>query len=274
MNEMGNQGTTEQMTTTGYIFAPSREFTVGGAISRAFSMMRTNPLVFCGFTLSFFLPALLARALIKDPVISKLFSAILNMTLLQIMQGAMAHASYQILCDRRASFGESLNHGTRRLFAMIAISWLTGLGITLGVLILVGVPVWFLGRFGLFVGAILMLTVGTTIFCSIPVMIPACVVEGLGPLDSINRGAALTKGYRWKIFALYLFLLIGIVVALPLSGLIARLIPLGGIVRLIVMGLLLVLPLTFCFIMGPVIYYGLREAKEGVSVENLSNVFD
>ena len=32
--------------------------------------------------------------------------------------------------------------------------------------------------------------------------IPACVAEGLGPIDSIKRSAALTSGYRWQIAAI------------------------------------------------------------------------
>lgn len=274
MNETGNREMTERATTEACVFAGAREFTVGGVLGRTFSTLRANPLVFCGITASFFLPSLLAKGLIDDPVASQLISAILNLTLLQIMQGAMAYAAYQILKCKSASFGAAMDRGTRRIFAMIAISWLTGLGIGLGAFVLVLLPIRIFGRLGLLVSVVLVLTAGMALLCSIPVMIPACVVEGLGPIESINRGAALTKGYRWKIFALYLFAFVCVVVSLPLSAFISRLVPLGGIVRLLVMGIILVFPLTFCFAMGPVAYYGLREAKEGVSIESMANVFD
>ena len=113
MNETGNRETTEQETTEARVFADAREFTVGGVLGRTFSTLRANPLVFCGITASFFLPSLLAKGLIDDSVASQLISAILNLTLLQIMQGAMAYAAYQILKGKTASFGAAM--GAKRL---------------------------------------------------------------------------------------------------------------------------------------------------------------
>ena len=41
------------------------------------------------------------------------------------------------------------------------------------------------------------------------VAVPACVVEELGPVTSLKRSVALSKGFRWKVFGLFLLWITG-----------------------------------------------------------------
>jgi hypothetical protein len=51
------------------------------------------------------------------------------------------------------------------------------------------------------------------------VALPACVVEGLGPIKSLGRSANLTKGHRWKILGIFLVLnVVGGIMSGLLSG--------------------------------------------------------
>jgi hypothetical protein len=102
-------------------------------------------------------------------------------------------------------------------------------------------------------------------------VIPACIVEGRGPIASMNRSAGLTKGYRWKIFAI--------------TALFALLLVVAGVVQMLLMSASEVIGAIFSFI-WPVawiayldctiimIYHDLRVAKEGVDTEQVAAIFD
>ena len=276
MNETGNREMTEQEMTEARVFAGAREFTVGGVLGRTFSTLRANPLVFLGLTLVAVAPMIVIKLLVNENELSgKLLSSIANLLLSQLVQGAMAYAAFQILRGRAASFGESLVRSLLRLGSMIVLSILVGIGIALGVFFLFYIPILIFGRAGLIVVVLFMLPAGFALFCSIFVMIPACLIEGLGPVESINRATDLTKGYRWKVFALFVLAGIAIFLVMTLLPFIVR--PLffwSGMARMLVNFFVLLFPLTLIFLMCPVIYYGLREVKEGLSVESMAGVFD
>jgi len=118
------------------------------------------------------------------------------------------------------------------------------------------------------------------------VFVPSCVVERLGPIKSLNRSAELTKGCRLKIFALYLLFFaiigglgtVGFIFVGVLSVLMIWVSP------FLLMFFLLFQPVIHIVISAPVMafaqvmiavtYYELRSVKEGISVDNLANVFD
>jgi len=104
------------------------------------------------------------------------------------------------------------------------------------------------------------------------VAMPACIVEQLGPINSLKRSAQLTKGHRWKIFGLWLLVLViaGVVNLIPKAA---------GIFGGPAVGLLLELvwnALTGAFnaVMVVVTYHDLRVAKEGVDTDQIASVFD
>ena len=103
------------------------------------------------------------------------------------------------------------------------------------------------------------------------VIVPACIVEGLGPLASMIRSAALTKRCRWKIFGMTLLL------GLLTIG--------GGVLSNIVMpersGLaaavdaLWFVPLIAYWNAAVIMtYHDLRVAKEGFDTGPIAAVFD
>ena len=184
-------------------------------------------------------------------------SSIISMILALLVQGAMAYAVYRALCGNTASLGESIQRGMARFIPLLLAAILSGLGIG--------------------IGSMLLLIPGIILTCMWAVVIPACVVEGLGPVQSLSRSAELTSGHRLTIFGLalvYYLLVFGInflLVVVVEDMTVTATTPL--IVNL-VNGLLLLVPETIYLVMLVVIYYTLRAAKEGVGVDKLANVFD
>jgi hypothetical protein len=103
------------------------------------------------------------------------------------------------------------------------------------------------------------------------VVVPACVVEGLGPIASMFRSFDLTKGYRWMIFGISMLtgvlLLAGSLIDLlvnPVSEVLAVLVHAVWIV--------IVLALWNCTIAAT--YHDLRVAKEGIDPRRVASIFD
>ena len=124
---------------------------------------------------------------------------------------------------------------------------------------------------GYMLGMIFLIIPGIMFAVACWVVTPSCMAEGLGPIESIKRSAALTKGYRWKLFglALVLALLGGVVVAMfiPVGKLAGPLV--GGVGQAIfgaVVG-------VFGIAVGSTTYIALREAREGMSTTRLAAVF-
>ena len=102
---------------------------------------------------------------------------------------------------------------------------------------------------------------------------PACVVEQLGPSDSMRRSAELTSGYRWKIFGLMLVLLVISAVVTPLIDLTLE--DMGGGAVPLIAGLIWNgVWGAFYAIAAVVTYHDLRVAKEGVDIAQIAAVFD
>lgn len=172
--------------------------------------------------------------------------------LFALCQPAIIYGAFQTMRGEEFGLGEAFGRALRRIAPVIVAVILASLLIGFGFLLLI-IP-------GLIVVTMLYVTV------------PACVVERLGPVRSINRSAELTKGFRWKIFGL-LFCL-GLVGAA--SGVIQQI--LQRSLGIVVGGLggAIVGSVTFAFqlIVYAVAYHDLRAAKEGIDIEQLAAVFD
>jgi hypothetical protein len=110
-----------------------------------------------------------------------------------IGQGGIMYAVAEHLSGRRASFGQTLRVALARSPQAIATGLLTGIPIAIGLFMCIA-P-----------GIVLMV-----FFC---VALPVCIVERLGPIDSVTRSIALTEGNRLQIFLIGLALMVGLVVA-------------------------------------------------------------
>ena len=89
----------------------------------------------------------------------------------------------------------------------------------------------------------------------------------------MRRSNQLTKGHRWRIFGLFLLLILVSTLASILINLILR--PLGGTI------LTFIVSVAWTAIWGAyysvsvaVSYHDLRVAKEGIDIEQIASVFD
>jgi hypothetical protein len=120
--------------------------------------------------------------------------------------------------------------------------------------------------------AILLIFPAFIVMTMLFVAMPACIVEQLGPVNSMKRSSELTKGHRWKIFGLWLLVMI-------VAG-IGSLIPKaftafgGASVGLILELVWAALTGAFNAVMVVVTYHDLRVAKEGVDTDQIASVFD
>jgi hypothetical protein len=103
------------------------------------------------------------------------------------------------------------------------------------------------------------------------VVVPACLVERLGPVQSLARSADLTKGYRWRITGIMLLLFLAVLAAVLL---ILAVTPLGTLVAGIIRFVWSVAWTGFVNCTIIMIYHDLRVAKEGVDTAQLASVFD
>jgi hypothetical protein len=235
------------------------DFRVGRVFNRTFSVLSRNLAPFCLVTVIAALPNLLlfapgARAFSPGLSAGRIILGVgLAMVLNTLSQAVVLYGAFEDMRGRPVDLAESFKVGLRRFFPIVGVSisvaFLTGLA---GILLLI--PAFI---------------VGTMLLVSIPV----CVVEQLGPFESMGRSAQLTKGHRWKIFGLWIVTIIaGGILQSVLVGL-ARVI--GGSVAALVVSLICsALFGAFYAIMVVVTYHDLRVAKEGVDTNQIAAVFD
>jgi hypothetical protein len=159
---------------------------------------------------------------------------------------------FQRLRGEPLRVGEALRRAFARSFPLIGVGFLYTLGLFVGFLLLI-IPMFF----ALVIWAL---------------AVPACVVEGLGPIASMSRSADLTKGYRWQVLGLILIL--GVIngigsqffaLALGLAGEWAAVV--GNVIWFVVWT-----ALWNCALI--MMYHDLRVAKEGIDTEQIAAIFD
>jgi hypothetical protein len=235
------------------------EFRIGKVLSKSLSVFFQNFVTFTLIAAVVALPVVLfgtmepgAQPTSAD--FAKIFGGVAMMFFLSPLATAIIlHAAFQHMRGRPVRLTESVSGGLWRFLPLLGVMFLFGLGVSLGLLLLI-VP-------GLILMAIWY------------VAVPACVVEKTGPIQSLRRSRELTKGYRWKIFALVIIVyIVGIignnVVVLLATALAGTTGQIGAmIVWQGVAG-------GFGSVLIAVAYYYLRVAKEGVDVEQIASVFD
>ena len=239
------------------------DFRVGSVISRSGAVLSRHFLTFFIVAVIAYSPALLTESMqTTEPIEASealsqglwlILGGILLMVLPQLGNAIILHTAFQDMRRRPVGLIESFDVGLSRFLPVIGIAFVRGFLIMFWMILLI-VPglilytMWFVG-------------------------LPACVVEGLGPWTSLRRSRELTKGYRWKVFAL---------VALSLSLVNAG----GGVIELVltalagpIAGLTGQLIWTgiagaFAGVVITVTYYDLRVIKEGVDIDQIAAVFD
>jgi hypothetical protein len=111
------------------------------------------------------------------------------------------------------------------------------------------------------------------------VALPACVVENKGPFESMRRSADLTIGHRWKIFGIFVLLLVGVIVAaIIVAAIVGVIVAVGGIVGIVLAAVIgfvaMAIYTAYLNTVLVMIYHDLRAVKEGVDTEQIAAVFD
>jgi hypothetical protein len=120
-------------------------------------------------------------------------------------------------------------------------------------------------------GCLLLIVPGVIVALVLSVAGQVCVAERLGPIESLVRSAALTKGNRWRILGFYLAVA-GIFLAISVAqGLAeANLGIVGMLAGIVLTGFSEAFWATACAVQ----YIDLRLSQEGVSTERIAAVFD
>ena len=248
------------------------KFSVGVVLSRSFSTFFKHPFVFVGLSFLGQIPGLVVMAFTQD---SEGIAWIISMIFGLIFQGAIAYGVYEALRGGNAQFGKSLSRGLARfiplLFTVLSC-------VALLALLLVGVTV--LGIVvSPFINLLIPLALLTTLAilvltCKWYVSVPVCVVERLGPIQSLNRSSILTKGCRLKIGGLFLLFFVIAFTVIFVFRFVAGIVGVGGGASSVIEQFINVVPMVFAHIVTAVTYYELRNVKEGVTIDSLANVFD
>ena len=229
------------------------EFRVGGVISRTWSVLSQNFPAFFAVTAVASLPDLV----LENPGQNRALlvaGALVSTVMLSLSQAMIVYGAFQQMSGRPVSLLESLRAGWRRFPAVI------GLAICAAVLMALGAAL-------LFIPGVI---VATMLFVATPV----CVVERLGPFDSMERSAQLTKGLRWRIFGL--LVLLG-VPAVIVGALIDTMAEVAGVNELLASIAHVGWDATWgaaYAVLVIAVYHDLRVAKEGVDTAQIAAVFE
>jgi hypothetical protein len=172
-----------------------------------------------------------------------------------VAQAMVVHAAFQDLRGRPVNAGESLRLGLRRVLPVIVASVLTGVVVA--------------------VGLILCIVPGLIALTAMAVVIPACVVEDLGPIDSLSRSSDLTTGHRWPILAVgAAWLVISLIVGLSIGAAFGFFSGANGVPMKILEWVWSVLSTSFTSVYAAILYHDLRAVREGIGIDEIASVFD
>jgi hypothetical protein len=234
------------------------DFRVGQVLSRTFSVLSRNLLPFCVVTAIAYLPNLLIPSeQAPDMTPGQRVGLVLVTVMVSIVLNALSEAivlfgAFEDMRGRPVNLIESFKVGLGRFLPVIGVALLVGILSALAAILLV---------FPAFI-------VLTILFVAMPV----CIVEQLGPVKSLGRSAELTKGYRWRIFGLWLLVMLVTLIGSAIIGAIAYLT--GAVVGAVLKLIWGALAGAFNAIMVVVSYHDLRVAKEGVDTNKIASVFD
>ena len=249
------------------------EFSVGTVLSRSFFTFFKHPFVFVGLSFLAEVPVLAVMSVMRNSTAKGLIATLFSFVFGLLVQGAVAHATFEALRGGAARLGNSLSHGMARFVPMILAT--LSYFIFCVFVVIIGVLMTHL-RAGVLVAVPFVLIALSVLWCKWSMFIPACAVERLGPIESMNRSATLTEGCRLKIAGLYTLGFFNVFVVTFVLGFI-----LGYIVGerdtfavFVIQRFIVDVPVAFILVMTAVMYYEMRNVKEGVSIDSLAAVFD
>jgi hypothetical protein len=255
-------------------------FRIGRVVSRLFEVLRANAVLFLALAALSTIPSMLLSIYTLSDVTQTMgitpggamvpgrmgrffefttLSALIYLVFAFLLQAALTQSTICWLNNEKPSFGNSLSVALKNFVPLVVIAILTVLGVTLG-MVLLFIP-----------GLILALMWS--------VVVPVKIIEGTGINQSFGRSRALTKGYRWRIFLLFLAyfviaFVINAVIGLLMAG---TLLPKPGDINpaYLAFGWVVRVVLASITAVGVTsIYYELRLVKEGIGAQQMAAAFD
>ncbi|MDL2263995.1 hypothetical protein LJC31_05025 [Synergistaceae bacterium OttesenSCG-928-I11] len=230
-------------------------FTIGSVLGRSFTLLSRRTGIFLALAFLSLLPGAIFQSYGFDR--TGLGFGLINLFVGMLVQGGVAYTVFRVMTgDEHISFGEAVSHGTSRALPLMLTAILAGFGVGFGLMLFV-IP-------------------GLILLCAWSLVVPCCVVERLGPVESIKRSARLTKGHRMQIFAIaFLSALLAQFAARLAVWLAAVLFPASlFLFTAVILLFALLLPQAYTLIVFTTAYYDLRTVKEGVPLERLEISFD
>lgn len=187
---------------------------------------------------------------------------------LAVYLGFMTAITYGTIQDLR---GQPVGIGTLLQSSIALVAPAIGtFAVLIGVFLVAGIVAVIL-NFIPILGQIAVLVMFVFLYIIFWVVIPVAVIERPGPVASLKRSIALTKGNRWKILGVFLVLFAiaigGVIIAMIFSFISATI---GGIL----VALLYVALGIYGAVLVAVGYHRLRASKEGADIGELARVFD
>jgi hypothetical protein len=235
------------------------DFRLGSVISRSASMLRRRFLSFFVVGLIASWPILLQASMLTAEAADQrapsyllwlLFILVLLMVFTTIGQAIVVHAAFQDMRRGPVRLVESLNVALQRFWPLMGLA-------LAGLLTMVGLA--------------LMIVPGLLFSTLWFVSLPACIVEQLGPWISLYRSRELTRGHRWKVLGLMVFLMIGSSASSAVAPWVTETSALLAVVGALMWNGIWI---AFTAIITIVTYHDLRVVKEGTDIEPIAVVFD
>lgn len=240
------------------------DFRIGDAFGKTFGIFGRHIVTFMVLATIAHIPRLLLAVLYRRPsVLPGQFSvqelwtwiAITNVVLIICSSLTSAMVVYGVIQDLR---GQSFSIQGCIQTALSRLMPLLGIAICVGL--------------ATFIGGILLVVPGLIVATIYYVAQPACIAENRGVFDSMSRSSALSKGFRWKIFAVFLLVLLA---AMIIGGIIGLIFGAAGPAAVQIASLAVeIIVGAFSATLVGVVYYLLRVAKDGVDIEKIASVFE
>ena len=233
------------------------DFRVGSVLSRAAEICGANFPLFGVVMLIVSLPNLYftLQTPETDPTFATanfLLASVIGLFLSTIGEAFILIGAFQYLRGQPVVPSEALQRSVARFLPIVGFAILYAIALLFGFLLLI-------------VPGIIFLVMWT-------VALPACVVEGLGPVDCMRRSAELTKGHRWKILGIIILLAI---ISGFINWILGMIAAQGGVV--VKSGITLIWTAAWSAYWNCVlvmIYHDLRVVKEGVDTDQIASIFD
>jgi hypothetical protein len=189
----------------------------------------------------------------------------LAFVLVLLGQAIVVRIAFQTLRGQPAGLHAAVQEALARFFSILGLAILVFLLIFGMIALLSHLP-----EPALF--AMVFMVVASVLFVRWSLALPACVVEGLGVVDSLGRSARLTKSHRWKIFGIIVLVCAPLPAVTAILG--AAMSLLGPALQHLGQFVLGVAWITGFNSVLTAIYHDLRVANEGIDSGQIASVFD